>query len=52
MDICFQSTVGPVLVESPEDTALTTVSEKVGMPTVHLLLATNDILRPHMVKFF
>ena len=48
----FQSTVGPVLVESSEDTALTTVLEKVGMPTVHLLLATNDILRPHMVKFF
>ena len=39
-------------MEALGDTANTSVLEKVGMPTVHLLLAVNDILRPHMVKYF
>ena len=48
----FQSTVGPVLVKAPGDSEDTTVLEKTGMPTVHLLLATNDVIRPHLVPFF
>ena len=26
--------------------------EKTGMPTVHLLLSTNAIIRPHLIPFF
>lgn len=48
----YESTVGPVLVKSQGDTPDTMVLSKVGMPSVHLLLAVNDILRPHMVNFF
>ena len=48
----FQSTVGPILVEADGEAITTSVLEKVGMPTVHLLLAVNDILRPHVVEFF
>ena len=48
----FQSTVGPVLVKAPGDRADTTVLENTGMPTVHLLLSTNDVIRPHLIPFF
>ena len=48
----WQSTVNPVLIRSLGDKDEMTVLEKAPPPAVHLLLATNDILRPHAVKFF
>ena len=48
----FQSTVGPVLVRSLGEEDSTTFLAKTSMPTVHLLLVVNDILRPHMLRFF
>ena len=48
----FESTVGPVLCRSIGDSDRTTVLAKVGMPSVHLLLGANSILRPHMCRFF
>lgn len=48
----FESTVGPVLCRSIGDSDGTTVLAKVGMPSVHLLLGENSILRPHMCRFF
>lgn len=48
----WQSTVNPVLIRSPDDKDEMTVLEKAPPPAVHLLLATNDVLRPHAVKFF
>ena len=50
--VLFKSTVGPVLTSSLGDTDDTTISEKAPPPSVHLLHATNNILRPHCVKFF
>ena len=47
-----KSTVGPVLVRSLGGTDDNTILEKAQSPSVHLLLATNNILRPHCAKFF
>jgi hypothetical protein len=48
----YQSTVGSVIVRSCFDNDDTTVLEKAAPPAVHLLLAVNDILRPHCIQFF
>ena len=50
--VLSQSTVGPVLVRSFGDNDDTTILEKAPPPSVHLLLAVNDVLRPHCIKFF
>ena len=47
-----ESCVDPVLVRTEADTDDTTILMKVGMPSVHLLLGLNSILRPHMTRFF
>jgi hypothetical protein len=48
----FQSTVGPVLVRGVGDRDDMTFLEKAPPPGVHLLLYTNDILRPHCNDLF
>ena len=41
-----------MIVRSCFDNDDTTVLEKAAPPAVHLLLAVNDILRPHCIQFF
>lgn len=44
----FESCVGMVTVWGVDDTPLTTVLDKCAPPTVHCLLALNNVLRPHL----
>ena len=44
----FESCVGTVTVWGDGDTPQTTVLDKCAPPTVHCLLALNNILRPHL----
>ena len=43
-----ESCVDPVLVRTEADTDDTTILMNLGMPSVHLLLGLNSILRPHI----
>jgi hypothetical protein len=48
----YKSTFSPILVQAVDDTEDAIFLEKINMPTLHLLLAVNNILRPHLVNFF